>query len=92
MKKIKTLIHDYRKSRPHAWLMAQKRRKNRPCPLTGLSIGDSVDFMHCIVAGLVVVLLALSACSSHHYFSINAEEISNPSIMYSDSTSLTNPF
>lgn len=48
---------------------------------------------------VIIVFLVLSAltvvvsgCSSHHYFSINAEEITNPSIMYSDSTSLTNPF
>lgn len=34
----------------------------------------------------------LTSCSSRHYFSINAEEITNPSILYSDSTGLTNPF
>ena len=47
-----------------------------------------------IVACLVVVLLLLwlSSCTSNHYFSINAEEISNPSIEYRDSTALYNPF
>ena len=43
---------------------------------------------------LVTVLLCwlCASCSSHHYFSINAEEITNPEIMYSDSTHLYNPF
>lgn len=41
---------------------------------------------------LSALTLVLSGCSSHHYFSINAEEITNPSIMYSDSTHVTNPF
>lgn len=47
-----------------------------------------------IIAALVlsVLILQLESCSSHHYFSINAEEITNPQITYSDSTSLTNPF
>lgn len=41
---------------------------------------------------LSVLTLVVGACSSHHYFSINAEEMTNPSIMYSDSTHVTNPF
>lgn len=41
---------------------------------------------------LSALTLVLSGCSSHHYFSVNAEEMTNPSIMYSDSTNVTNPF
>lgn len=41
---------------------------------------------------VVLVLLWLSSCTSNHYFSINAEEITNPSIEYHDSTSVYNPF
>lgn len=43
------------------------------------------------VVFLVAVLFALSSCTSKHYFSVNAEEMSNPSILYSDSTGLQNP-
>ena len=50
-----------------------------------------------LIVIIVLVILSsltvlLDGCSSHHYFSINAEEITNPQIMYSDSTSLINPF
>ena len=41
---------------------------------------------------LLIMVMIGSACSSHHYFSINAEEITNPEIIYSDSTHVTNPF
>lgn len=41
---------------------------------------------------LSALTLVVSGCSSHHYFSINAEEITNPQITYSDSTRVTNPF
>lgn len=44
---------------------------------------------------IVIVLLALmslSACTTNHYFSINAEEMSNPSIEYRDSTNMQKPW
>lgn len=44
----------------------------------------------CLVA--VLVCLWLASCTTNHYFSINAEEITNPSIEYHDSTSVYNPF
>lgn len=37
---------------------------------------------------VVIVYLSLSACTTNHYFSINAEEMSNPSIEYRDSTNM----
>lgn len=43
----------------------------------------------CLVFALLVWL---SSCTSNHYFSINAEEMTNPSIEYKDSTHLTIPF
>lgn len=43
-------------------------------------------------ASLAAVLLLLPSCTSNHYFSINAEEISNPDIQYHDSTAVYNPF
>lgn len=51
-----------------------------------------IVFMMLLLAALLIASLLTVSCSSHHYFSINAEEITNPSIMYSDSTSLTNPW
>lgn len=44
-----------------------------------------------IIMALIICVCSVS-CSTKHYFSINAEEITNPSILYSDSTGLTNPF
>lgn len=41
---------------------------------------------------ILIVLCASFACTTNHYFSINAEEITNPSIEYHDSTSVYNPF
>lgn len=47
---------------------------------------------------LLAVILALAlaclcvGCTSNHYFSINAEEMTNPRIEYHDSTTLSNPF
>ena len=41
---------------------------------------------------VVFLVFALEGCTSNHYFSINAEEMTNPSIQYHDSTALTNPF
>lgn len=37
---------------------------------------------------VLIVLVTLSACTTNHYFSINAEEMTNPSIEYKDSTNL----
>lgn len=41
---------------------------------------------------VVLVLLNLSACTTNHYFSINAEEMTNPSIEYRDSTNMQKPW
>ena len=38
------------------------------------------------------LVLLLSSCTSNHYFSLNADEIVNPSIVYQDSTNLDIPF
>lgn len=50
---------------------------------------DSLQLLPCIA---VLLVLVLGACTSNHYFSINAEEMTNPRIEYHDSTSVTNPF
>lgn len=43
-----------------------------------------------LAVGLAVALAyGVSSCSSKHYFSINADEITNPSILYSDSTGVS---
>lgn len=54
---------------------------------------ETIILIVCVLCGVVIVAsMLLGSCSTKHYFSINAEEISNPSILYSDSTGLTNPF
>lgn len=90
MKKTKTIIHEFRKSRCNAWLRAHSRKMKRP--LENVLRLDGVDFKGVLLAIVFILCLLVASCSSHHYFSINAEEITNPSILYSDSTSLTNPF
>lgn len=45
-----------------------------------------------LVVILLVAVLLLSACTTNHYFSVSAEEMTNPSIEYRDSTNLQNPF
>lgn len=49
-----------------------------------------------IVTVVLLLLLAIfvlnTGCSSHHYFSINAEEITNPQIEYHDSLNVTKPW
>lgn len=45
-----------------------------------------------IFAIVMVVLLNLFACTTNHYFSVNAEEMTNPKIEYHDSTSVTKPW
>lgn len=46
-----------------------------------------------ILAGLLFALcMMFFSCSSKHYFSINADVMENPSILYQDSTDLQNPF
>lgn len=57
--------------------------------LPTISAFDSLQLLPCIVALLVLVL---GACTSNHYFSINADEMTNPRIEYHDSTNVTNPF
>lgn len=85
-------------SRPHNWLSAQKRKSLRLPKGICVPLTETINILKVrlngvwLVAFLVFVLSGFAACSSHHYFSINAEEITNPSIMYSDSTALTNPF
>lgn len=51
-------------------------------------------FRLCFFVTLIVLiaLLSLSACTTNHYFSVNAEEMTNPKIEYRDSTNLQNPF
>lgn len=41
---------------------------------------------------VLLVLMSLSACTTNHYFSINAEEMTNPSIEYRDSTNMQKPW
>lgn len=41
---------------------------------------------------MVPIGCVFSACTSKHYFSVNADVMENPSILYSDSTEVTNPF
>lgn len=46
-----------------------------------------------IIAMVVLAICVLTAsCTTNHYFSINAEEMTNPSIEYRDSTNLTKPW
>lgn len=58
------------------------------------SNNDNVSCAPFVIALIMVFILIWScvSCSSHHYFSINAEEITNPNIQYHDSTTVTNPF
>lgn len=41
---------------------------------------------------VLFVLVSLFACTTNHYFSVNADEMTNPKIEYHDSTTVTNPF
>lgn len=82
--------------------MSKRKTRKFPCMfkrfVKNVSIPQSVetlkleDLIHSFAVGLVVVLVCLCACTSKHYFSINADEITNPSILYTDSAGLTNPF
>lgn len=45
-----------------------------------------------VMAVIVVVCFVVLSCTTNHYFSVNAEEMTNPRIEYHDSTSVTNPF
>lgn len=36
--------------------------------------------------------VVLCACTTNHYLSVTADTMENPSIVYSDSTSVYNPF
>lgn len=45
-----------------------------------------------IIAFLCMVMIGSTSCSTRHYFSINAEEITNPNIQYKDSAELYIPF
>lgn len=52
------------------------------------------------IASIIIVVcfmvligcMCCTSCQSRHYFSINAEEITNPQIHYEDSTTIYNPF
>lgn len=48
-------------------------------------------WLFCVVCLVAALLLFLSGCSSKHYLSINADEMSNPSILYNDSTDVQYP-
>lgn len=41
---------------------------------------------------LAFVIWLMSACTTNHYFSVNADEMTNPRIEYHDSTTVQNPF
>lgn len=53
---------------------------------------DWIDKLSFSLPVMLIMVMIGCGCSSHHYFSINAEEITNPQIEYSDSTRLYNPF
>lgn len=41
---------------------------------------------------LMIFFVSIVSCTTNHYFSVNADEMTNPKIEYHDSTSVTNPF
>lgn len=67
------------------WKMVKRHYHKLPT----ISCIDSLQVLPCCAALLVLVL---GACTSNHYFSINADEMTNPRIEYHDSTNVTNPF
>lgn len=48
-----------------------------------------------VVYGMIMLVLylcvVLCACTTNHYMSVTADTMENPSIVYSDSTSIYNP-
>lgn len=45
-----------------------------------------------LVLILIVCFASIVSCTTNHYFSINAEEMTNPSIEYRDSTNMQKPW
>lgn len=84
---MKVKIHKKRKY-PDMMGSPRKYKTNRE-KMLNLPILTTPYLITCVA--FIMVMIGCG-CSSHHYFSINAEEITNPQIEYSDSTRLYNPF
>lgn len=64
--------------------------------MMNVSNNDNKDYSGIILVVFILmlsfVIWILSGCTSNHYFSINAEEMTNPRIEYHDSTQVVSPF
>ena len=51
-----------------------------------------MEIAYIVAAVLFVVIGLMVSCSTNHYFSVTAEDMSNPNIEYRDSINVTKPW